>query len=85
MGLLGGVDQEEEQGECARGDGALFDGQAVDNPKNFFECKGADLVMAPCAGCHAQTLDNGEGFVAFQPANYPPQRRGKPADVLMER
>jgi hypothetical protein len=34
--------------------------------------------------CHAQPLDDGKRLVAFQPANYPAQRRGKPANVLME-
>jgi hypothetical protein len=37
MGLLGGIDQEKEQSESARGDGALLDGEIIDFAQEIVE------------------------------------------------
>jgi hypothetical protein len=58
MSLLGGVDQQKEECERARGHGALLDSEAVDPAKKLFERCSIALTMAPRAGRDAELFDD---------------------------
>jgi hypothetical protein len=58
MGLLGGVDEQEEERECARGHGALLDRQPVDSTEKLFEGCRIALAMTTRASRNAQLLDD---------------------------
>jgi hypothetical protein len=58
MRLLGGVDQEKEERERARGHGALLDRQAVDPAEKLFEGGSTAVTMTPRAGRDAELFDD---------------------------
>jgi hypothetical protein len=51
--LLGGVDQQEEECESARGDRALLNRQTVDLAQQLIEGRSISLPMTPGAGSGA--------------------------------
>ena len=85
MGLLGGVDQQEEKRERSRRQSALLDRETVDLPQQLVEAGGAGLAM-PARPCrNSQLFDDPECFLSFQPSNHPSEGAGKPANVLVQR
>src|SRR5687767_6341960 len=85
MSLLGGVDQQKEERERARGDGALLDGESVDFAQKIVESGSSRLTVTARARREAKTLDDLERFLSFQSLDDASERSGQPADVVVER
>jgi len=58
MGLLGCVDQQEEECERTRGHGALLYAQAVDSAEDVLERGSIPLAVTPAACCDTELLDD---------------------------
>jgi hypothetical protein len=84
MSLLGGVDQEKEEGERTRCDRALLDSKSIDFTQQIVERRNSGLAVTPSARCGAQPFDDLEGFLSFQSLDDAPERAGQPADILVE-
>jgi hypothetical protein len=84
MRLLGGVDQQEEERERAGRHCALRDGESVDEPEQPLEGGRIFGAMPPGSGGDPQPLDDREGLVTFEPADYSSESARKPPDVLVE-
>jgi hypothetical protein len=82
--LLGSVDQEEEEGEGARRDGAEREGESLYLLEQLVEGRGIGVAVPAGAAGAAQAFDGIEGLLPFEAADHPAERRGEPADVLME-
>jgi hypothetical protein len=84
VGLLGGIDQEKEERECARDNGTVLDAQRIDFTKQIVKRGSVGLAVTPGARCRAKALDDLERFLSFQALNDAPERAGQPADILVE-
>jgi hypothetical protein len=85
VGLLGGVDQQEEESESASRDPALRDAQLIDFPQQIVERCCARLTAATCARCNTQALDNVERWFSLETVNYAAERSREPANVVVKR
>ena len=83
--LLGGVDQQEEEGESAGRHSALRDGESVDQPKQPLEGWRVFGAMTTGSGGDPQPLDDRERLVTLEPADYSSESARKPPDILVER
>ena len=85
MHLLGGVDEQEEERERARGDGAELERQTLRPASRSSSSDGARrIAVAASAAGLSQALDRVERLLALEPADDAPERGGEPADVLVE-
>ena len=84
--LLGGVDQQEEERECARRDRALLDGKPSTR-RSSSSSEGASGVAVParaaCATRRRSTMV--ERLLALEPPDDAPERARQPANILVER
>src|ERR1700694_3793701 len=83
--LLGGVDEQKEERERARGDRALLHAQSVDFAKQVVERRSAGLTVTPSARRRPKALDDLEGFHSFQSLDDAAEGAGQPANVVVER
>jgi hypothetical protein len=49
VGLLGGIDQEKKERECARDNGAVLDAQRIDFAEKIVKRRSARLAVTPGA------------------------------------
>jgi len=82
--LLGGVDEQEEEGEGARGDRAQLEREPFYLAQKFVERWGSRVAMAPRAAGAAEGLDRVERLLPLEPEDDAAERGGEPADVLVE-
>lgn len=85
MHLLGGIDQEEEEGERPRDDGHPFEGQRIDSGEQFLQALARLGAMPSRARRLPQRLDGVKRFFALEPTNYVAECGGKSSDVVMKR
>jgi len=69
MDLLGGVDQQEEQGESPRDLTGYIQRKGVDSGQQLFERRGIVLAAPSGSTCDPQRLHGIEDFRPFQSAN----------------
>jgi hypothetical protein len=67
--LLGGVDQQKEQGEGAADPTGDVDRHVADLGEQFLKARGAGLVAAAGAAASAEVFDGGEHRVALEAAD----------------
>jgi len=84
MDLLGRVDEQEEEGEGARGDRTQLEGEPFYLAQKFVERWGSRVAMAPRAAGAAEGLDRVERLLPLEPEDDAAERGGEPADVLVE-
>src|SRR5688500_17149532 len=84
MYLLGGVDEEEEQREGARGDDAQLEWKRRDVVEQFVDGRGARIAVAACSARPAKLLDGIERLVPLEPADDAAESRGEAPDVVVE-
>ena len=85
MSLLGGVDQQKEERERARGDRTLLHGESVHLAQQIVERRRAGLTVPARARCGPKTLDDIERLLSFESLDDASERAGQPADVVVER
>jgi hypothetical protein len=82
--LLGGVDQQEKEGEGAGRHGAVRDAESVDLFQQVVEGRSVGIAVPTGAGCHAQPLDDRERLVTLEASDYATKRASQPANVIVE-
>jgi hypothetical protein len=83
--LLGGVDQQKEKGEGARGNRALLYGEIVHLRQKIGQGRRAGLTVPARTGRDAQALDNLERLLPFQALDDASKSGSEPTDILVER
>ena len=84
MHLLGGVDEQEEERERARGDRAQLERQRFDLVRADRRARARRVAVAPRAAGAAEGLDRVERLLALEAEDDAAERGGEPADVLVE-
>jgi len=82
--LLGRVDEQEEEGEGARGDRAQLEGEPLYLVQQVVERWSGRVAMATRAAGAAERLDRVERLLPLEPEDDAAERGGEPADVLVE-
>jgi hypothetical protein len=83
--LLGGVDQQEEEGECARGDGALVHRELFDFREEIVEIVATSVAVASRSRRGAETLYCLVSLRALEPLYHPAEGGREPPHVFVER
>jgi hypothetical protein len=82
--LFRGVDEQEEEGEGARGDRAPLERKCFDLREEGVEGRSAGIAVAPRAACLTQRLDRFERRLALEPADHAAKRGGEPPHVVVQ-
>jgi len=85
MHLLGSVDQEEEEGECASRNRGDVNWKRRDFSKELLQFSGTGIASAPSAARASQVLYSMECGRPLEPLDHPAQRVRKPANVFVQR
>ena len=85
MSLLGGVDQQKEQCERARGDRALLDRERVDFAQQIVEAGRSRLAVPRARGTRSEGARLSRTLPSFQSLDDASERSRQPADVVVER
>jgi hypothetical protein len=85
MDLLCCIDQQEKQGECASGDGALVDWQSFNEREQFIEGASIRDGESPSTRSLSKILDCLECLLTFKSVNHATERRCEPPHILVQR
>jgi putative restriction endonuclease len=84
MHLLGCIDQQEEEGECARGDGDVLDGERFYLGEQLVEGWRFGGAMSSRSACASEGLYRIECGLALEAAYDSAEGRGEPAHVVVQ-
>jgi len=85
MHLLGGVDQEEEQGERSSSDARQVRGELRRVLDQLIESWRAGRSVPSRAAARSQAVDNRESFITFQSLNDSAKSAAEIPDILVKR
>jgi hypothetical protein len=85
VGLFGGVDEQKEERERARNDGALRYTERVDLTQQIVERRSSPLAVTASPRSGAKALDDLERLLSLESLNDASQRAGQPANIFVER
>jgi hypothetical protein len=85
MGLLGRVDQQEEESECSRCHGGLLDVQPVNECEQLVERRRVGFSMTAGTRRNSELFDDLEGLLSFEPLDYATECGRQPADIFVKR
>jgi hypothetical protein len=83
MDLLGGVDQQKEEGECASDDRGAVQWKRIHVCKKRIERRGIGRTQSTCAAETPKRLDLLECGVALETTYDPAERGGEPTNVFV--